>query len=210
MRSTLISVAGLTLMMAALVVPMYAGSYGPDSPRVELSFDEDGHANALYGGVYHNVPASIMLDPSSGMMFLAYQLPFLDGFGCCFDVGINDQSGQLSDGLRFEDINGKSYMFYFSDPNVPFGYSQAKADKYGFPSNFFPSRRYTEFGTEGNFTQFDFNVVGYGGGNAGNRYTGQSDLFVPEIDPSSSMGALALLSGALLVIRGSRKKVKSI
>lgn len=29
---------------------------------------------------------------------------------------------------------------------------------------------------------------------------------VPEIDPSSGVSALALLSGALLVIRGSRKR----
>jgi hypothetical protein len=29
---------------------------------------------------------------------------------------------------------------------------------------------------------------------------------VPEIDPSSSMAALALLAGAVMVIRGSRKK----
>jgi hypothetical protein len=29
---------------------------------------------------------------------------------------------------------------------------------------------------------------------------------VPEIDPSSGVSALALFSGALLVIRGSRKR----
>jgi hypothetical protein len=29
---------------------------------------------------------------------------------------------------------------------------------------------------------------------------------VPEIDPGSGLSALALLSGALLVIRGSRKR----
>jgi hypothetical protein len=31
-------------------------------------------------------------------------------------------------------------------------------------------------------------------------------LSVPEIDPSSSMAAIALLAGAVMVIRGSRKK----
>jgi hypothetical protein len=34
----------------------------------------------------------------------------------------------------------------------------------------------------------------------------QAVVGVPEIDPGSAGSALALLSGALLVIRGSRKK----
>jgi hypothetical protein len=33
-----------------------------------------------------------------------------------------------------------------------------------------------------------------------------ADLTAPEIDPSSGVSVLALVSGALLVIRGSRKR----
>jgi hypothetical protein len=36
--------------------------------------------------------------------------------------------------------------------------------------------------------------------------SGTAMAAVPEIDPGSGLSALALLSGALLVIRGSRKR----
>jgi hypothetical protein len=44
------------------------------------------------------------------------------------------------------------------------------------------------------------------GQNGQNGQNGHNGAGAPEIDPGSAVGALALLSGGILVIRGRRKK----
>jgi hypothetical protein len=57
-------------------------------------------------------PGFLQLDPLSGLIALSYPLPSLVVNG---DVGVMEANGQiLSDGIRFEDINGVSFLFFFS------------------------------------------------------------------------------------------------
>ena len=73
-----------------------------------LSFDEYG--NGLLNGITPD-PGIVQIDPQSGLLALSYALPSLVGGG---DVGVVQGGTTLSDGLRFEDINGVSFMFFFS------------------------------------------------------------------------------------------------
>ena len=194
-----LSQAVLMLLLAALPVPMYAGSDpgpgGGNDPFV-LNFDEQGVGTINVNGTgFITIWGATMIDPISGMQALAYKLPEPVVTG---DVGVFEEGSHkrpFSDGLRFEQIGNNFYMFYFSDPG-----DGDLADT-GLPHPFKPHGNLTqEIGEEGDdgFTWLP----------GGNEYHGVSDT--PEIDPSSAMSALALLSGMLLVVRGCRKQAKPI
>ena len=121
MRSKLVGLAGLTLMLAAVVVPTYAGSSGPgggNDPFI-LNFDENGAGSiSINGGGFVGISGFPMVDPISGMLALAYKLPEPVVTG---DVGVFEEGSHkrpFSDGLRFEQIGNNFYMFYFSDPGM--------------------------------------------------------------------------------------------
>jgi|SRR5271157_119108 len=196
MRSRLVGLAGLALMLAALVVPMYAGSSVPSDLHIAIT--EDGYGAATWGGVNHPLPGSII----GGA--LAFQLPFFGNFGTRgFDIAITaPEGGYYSDALRLVDIGTTSYIFYFSDNlGIPDGYPPAPADT-GIGALNPGFITVPESGSEGHETGFyiESSYTGYA------TIAGESDRFIPEIDPGSAMSALALLSGTLLMIRGSRKK----
>jgi hypothetical protein len=96
-------VIGFICVMALALLTVRA-----DAQIFSLFFDEND--NGLLNGTTPD-PGVLMLDPQSGLIALAYALPSLVGSG---DVGVTDGGGPLSDGLRFEDIGGVSFMFFFS------------------------------------------------------------------------------------------------
>jgi hypothetical protein len=146
-----------------------------------LKFDENG--NGLLNGTTPD-QGTLMVDPQSGLTALAYALPSLVSSG---DVGVMDPDGSFGDGLRFEDINGVSYMFYFSD-NSDGGGSLADT---GLPSGNFQNFFVTEVGTE-NVNSFTY-LVG-GGGN--NSYFGISDTPEPSSLLLTASGLLGLVGVA--------------
>jgi hypothetical protein len=93
------------LALALVAVPANAQIF-------TLFVDEAG--NGLLNGAPDQGYLSV--DPISGLLALTYNLPNVVGAG---DVGILDANGQVSDGIRFEVVNGlnngNSVMYYFSD-----------------------------------------------------------------------------------------------
>lgn len=150
-----------------------------------LNFDENGNGT-LDGSVPD--PGILLLDPQSGLTALAYALPVNVGGG---DVGVIDGGGMLSDGLRFEDIGGVSYLFFFSLAD-----GDSIADT-GIPSGGFAGFTVTE-NPDGSFAFYSGGAPG-----VNNDYLGQS---TPDAPPIPEPSSLLLLGTGLVGIAGAARR----
>jgi hypothetical protein len=176
----------VSIWLVALVVPMHGITIGSLSPGsgdpFTLWFDENAHGLiSINGGPVMSNPGLLGVEPLSGMIALYYSLPEAVGPG---DIGISEATGDLSDGLRFENglFGVPAVMFYFSDNSDANDVDLADT---GFPAGF-SCCSVAEVGPEGN-NHFDY----FPGGNV---YHGISD--VPE------PGGLGLFGAGMLGLVG--------
>jgi hypothetical protein len=151
-----------------------------------LSVDEAG--NGLLNGSPDQ--GYLALDPMSGLTALTYNLPNAVGTG---DVGITDANGNLSDGIRFENVanlnGGITVMFYFSNLDST---NSMLADT-GIPSGGFTGFTVPEVNDAWTF-------LAGGGGN--NSYFGKSDADTTVPEPTS----LLMLGSGLLGLAGVARR----
>jgi hypothetical protein len=151
-----------------------------------ITVDETGKGN--WNGI--PLPASLQLEPMSGMTTLTYLLPFPGVPGDVQLIEVNRPQPNISDVIRFD---GNSHLFFFSDQDGP----PVDPADVGLPPPLagWLTVSVPEIGPEGNNGAFYSPTGGPGDNTAGASYHFISDA-VPE--PAS---LLLLALGGLAVIR---------
>jgi hypothetical protein len=163
-----------------------------------FNFDENGNATYSLNGDPTLVPVLGTLEPdplNSNLLALRYALPGLVSPG---DVGIYEPDGITpSDGLRFQDIAGVSYMFFYS---ADIGGGMLADTGLG-------NLDLSFVGALESGDSFQFCSAGPGNPcSANNIYNGQSpELSSPEVPEPSTI--LLLLSGGVVGFRRLRSRM---
>ncbi len=176
----------------------------------------DEWGNGSFSGAFNGTNQGVLAGsyrvqiPGGGTQFspaLTYTLPF--AVGVTGDLLIQNQSGQLSDVIRFPGINTNQFVF-FSDKDVATGGTLELADT-GLPYQLFPSSANGQFvfatesgAPDGGWVDYTPTSVqpGYVPGMAVTYH------FVSEVPEPSAMtiaGASLLLPLALRMVRKNRK-----
>jgi len=174
----------------AVITSTLALTLGASAQNFLITVDEQGNGTAN-GTV---LPSFMKADPFSGIITLAYQLPFA---GVPGDVQLFEPSTvqplPLSDIIRFD---GHNFMYFFSETE-PGELNPDKADVAQFPPPLtgFQTVQLLENGPEGN------NGATYapGAGPGGDAAFNPSYNFISDV-PEPSAGILAALGGSLMFV----------
>jgi len=156
--------------------------------------------NGFFNGTV--LPSGLKADPFSGIVTLAYQLPFpgVPGDVLLFEPG--PQTNVLSDIIRFD---GQGFLYFFSErepTDVP-PFDPADVAQFPSPIAGLQSVSLLEVGPEGNNGAF-YNPAG---GLPGDNTAGATYHFISDV-PEPSAGLLTLLGGGLLLVLKQRRQGK--
>jgi hypothetical protein len=161
-----------------------------------ITVDELG--NGTFNGTV--LASGLKPDPFSGIVTLAYQLPFpgVPGDVLLFEPG--PQTNTLSDIIRF-DGNGFLYFFSEREPTDVPPFDPADVQQFPSPIAALQSVSLLEVGPEGNNGAF-YNATG---GLPGDNTAGATYHFISDVpEPGSAM--LAVLGGGLLLALRARRQ----
>ena len=182
------TVLAVISLIATIAVTKASAQGGP-----LITVDELGNGN--FNGV--PLPSSLQVEPFSGILTLAYQLPFpaVPGDVQLFESG--PQPTAPSDVLRFD---GNFTLYFFSERETsdvaPFDPADAGLPA---PVAALPVVNLVESGPEGNNGAFYIPGNGPGGDSTNPSYNFQSDVTVPEPGAATLVGVS--LVGLLAIIR---------
>jgi len=150
------------------------------------------------------LPSGLKADPFSGIVTLAYQLPFpgVPGDVLLFEPG--PQTNVLSDIIRFD---GQGFLYFFSErepTDVP-PFDPADVAQFPSPIAGLQSVSLLEVGPEGNNGASYFTAAALPGDDG--TGTGVNYRFISDV-PEPSAGLLTVLGGGLLLIRKQRRQAK--
>jgi hypothetical protein len=162
-----------------------------------ITVDELG--NGTYNG--NPLPSGLKADPFSGIVTLAYQLPFagLPGDVLLFEPG--PQTNVLSDIIRFD---GHGFLYFFSErepTDVP-PFDPADVNQFPSPVPGLQSVSLQEIGPEGNNGASYFTAAALPGDDG--TGTGVNYRFISDV-PEPSAGLLTVLGGGLLLVLKRRQ-----
>jgi hypothetical protein len=184
------------LAITSIIVTI-AASQGTAQPPL-ITVDELG--NGTFAGAV--LPSGLAADPFSGIVTLAYRLPFpgVPGDVLLFEPG--PQTNVLSDIIRFD---GNGFLYFFSEreaTDVP-PFDPADVAQFPPPIPGLQSVSLLEVGPEGNNGAF-YNPAG---GLPGDNTAGASYHFISDV-PEPGCGALVLLGSGLLAVLKQRRQSK--
>jgi hypothetical protein len=184
----ILAIFGLT---SALAITTASAQNGP-----LITVDELGNGT-FNGTVLHS---GLKPDPFSGIVTLAYQLPFpgVPGDVLLFEPG--PQTNVLSDIIRFD---GQGFLYFFSERETTDVPPFDPADVAQFPSPIAALQQVSllETGPEGNNGAF----YTPGGGPGGDPTFNPSYQFISDV-PEPGSGVLAILGGGLWVAMRVRRQ----
>src|SRR2546423_6679159 len=162
-----------------------------------ITVDELG--KGFYNGTV--LPSFLQADPFSGIVTLAYQLPFP---GVPGDVNLfeNAANGTASDLIRFD---GHGFLYFFSErepTDVP-PFDPADVAQFPQPIAALQSVNILEVGPEGN----NGALYNPAGGLPGDNSAGATYNFISDV-PEPSAGLLAILGGGLMLALRSRRNAR--
>jgi hypothetical protein len=161
-----------------------------------ITVDELGKGN--FGGT--PLPSGPKADPFSGIVTLAYQLPFpgTPGDVMLFEPG--PQPAPPSDLMRFD---GQGFLYFFSDSTDGPPFDPADVAQLPPPIASLPRISLLENGPEGNNGAF-YNPAG---GNPGDNTAGATYHFISDV-PEPGSGLFLALGGGLLWMLKNRRQNK--
>ena len=177
-------------LTSALTISIASAQNGP-----LITVDELG--NGTFAGAV--LPSGLKADPFSGIVTLAYRLPFagIPGEVLLFEPG--PQTNVLSDIIRFD---GQGFLYFFSErepTDVP-PFDPADVPQFPSPIAALQQVSLLEVGPEGNNGAFYTPGGGPGGDPSNPSYQFISDV------PEPSSGVLAMVGGGLWLAARARRQ----